>query len=49
MDLDLMITRMEIDLGEDFSTGKLMKKDVDAGQWIFILDSDSIQRSIINT
>jgi hypothetical protein len=49
MYLDLMITRMEIDLGEDFSTGKLIKKDVDAGQWIFILDSDSIQRSIINT
>jgi hypothetical protein len=32
MYLDLMITRMEIDLGEDFSTGKLIKKDVDAGQ-----------------
>jgi hypothetical protein len=29
MDLDLMITRMEIDLGEDFSIGKLIKQDVD--------------------
>jgi hypothetical protein len=49
MDLDLMITRTEIDLGEDFSTGMLIKKNIDAGQKIFILDSDSIQGPIIDT
>jgi hypothetical protein len=47
MYLDLMITQMEIDLGEDF-TGKLIKYNVDAGQWVFILDSDDIQRLIIH-
>jgi hypothetical protein len=31
MDLDLMITQMEINLGEDFSTGKLIKQNIDAG------------------
>jgi hypothetical protein len=48
MDLDLMITQMKIDLREDLSTGKLIKKNVDAGQWIFILDGDSIQGLVIN-
>jgi hypothetical protein len=48
-DLDLVITRMKIDLGKDFSTGKLIKKNVDAGQWIFILDGDGILRPVINT
>jgi hypothetical protein len=49
MDLDLMITRTEIDFGKDFSTGKLIKENVDAGQWIFVLDGDDIQRSAVNT
>jgi hypothetical protein len=48
-DLDLMITRMEIDLGKDFSTGKLIKENVDAGQWILVLDGDGIPRSLVNT
>jgi hypothetical protein len=48
-DLELMITRTKIDFGKDFSTGKLIEKNVDAGQRIFVLDSDGIQRSVINT
>jgi hypothetical protein len=48
-DLDLMITRTEIDLGKDFITGKLIKENVDAGQRIFVLDDDDIQRSVVNT
>jgi hypothetical protein len=40
---------MEINLGKDFSTGKLIKENVDAGQWIFILDGDGIQGSVVNT
>jgi hypothetical protein len=49
MDLDLMITRMKIDLGKYFSTSKLIKKNFDAVQWIFILDGDGIQGPVINT
>jgi hypothetical protein len=30
-DLDLMTTRTEIDFGKDFSTGKLIKENVDVG------------------
>jgi hypothetical protein len=48
-DLDLMITQMKIDLGKDLSTDKLIEKNVDAGQWIFVLDSDGIQRPVIHT
>jgi hypothetical protein len=48
-DLDLMITQMEIDLGKDSCIGKLIKENVDAGQWILILDGDNIQRSVVNT
>jgi hypothetical protein len=40
---------MEIDLRKDFSTDKLIKKNVDAGQWIFVLDGDGIQRLVVNT
>jgi hypothetical protein len=32
MDLNLMVTRMEIDLQKDLRTDKLIKMDVDAGQ-----------------
>jgi hypothetical protein len=40
---------MKIDLGEDFSADKLIKKNVDAGQRIFVLDGEGIQMSVINT
>jgi hypothetical protein len=40
---------MEIDLGEDCSTGKLIEKNVDAEQRILVLDSDDIRRPILNT
>jgi hypothetical protein len=48
-DLDLMITWTEINLRKDFSTGKLIKENVDTGQWIFVLDGDGIQRLVVNT
>jgi hypothetical protein len=44
-DLDLMITRTKVDLGKDFCTGKLIEKNVDAGQWIFVLDSDGYSKA----
>jgi hypothetical protein len=49
MDLNLMITRTEIDLGKDSSTDKLIKENVDAGQWVLVLDGDGIQRLVVNT
>jgi hypothetical protein len=49
VDLDLMVTQSKIDLGKDFSTGELIEKNIDARQWIFVLDSDDIQRPIVNT
>jgi hypothetical protein len=48
-DLDLMLTCTKINLVKDFSTGKLIEKNVDARQWIFILDGDGIQKLVINT
>jgi hypothetical protein len=49
MDLDLMITQTKIDLGKDFCTSMLIEKNVDAGQRIFVLDDDGIQRLVVNT
>jgi hypothetical protein len=48
-DLDLMVTRMEIDLQKYLCNGKLIKNDADAGQWVLVLNSDSIQGPIIDT
>jgi hypothetical protein len=48
-DIDLMITQMKIDLRKYFNTGKLIEKNVDAGQWIFVLDNDDIQKLVLNT
>jgi hypothetical protein len=42
MDLDLMVIWMEIDLRKDLCTGKLIKKDVDVGQRVLVLDGDDI-------
>jgi hypothetical protein len=49
VDRELMITRTKINLGKDFYTGKLIEQNVDAGQWIFVLDRDGIQRPVVNT
>jgi hypothetical protein len=42
MDFDLTITQIKIDLGKDFCTSKLIKKNIDAGQWILVLAGDNI-------
>jgi hypothetical protein len=47
-DLDLMITRMKIYLGEYLCTDQLIKQDINTREWIFVLDSDSIQRPMRN-
>jgi hypothetical protein len=44
-----MITQMKIDHGEDLRIVKLIKENVNAGQRIFVLDGDDIQRPVIHT
>jgi hypothetical protein len=46
--LDLMITRTKIDIRKDFCTDKFIEKNIDARQWIFVLDSDVIQKQVVN-
>jgi hypothetical protein len=42
MDLDLMVTRIEINLQKNVSTSKMIKKNVDAGQRVLVPDGDGI-------
>jgi hypothetical protein len=47
--LDLMITKTKVDLGENFGSSQLIKKNIDSGKRIFVLDGDYIERSVIHT
>jgi hypothetical protein len=40
---------MEIDLRKDSCTDKLIKENVDVGQWVLVFDGDGIQRPVVNT
>jgi hypothetical protein len=42
-------TRTKIDLGENFGSSQLIKKNIDAGKRIFVLDGYCIERSVVNT
>jgi hypothetical protein len=44
-----MISRMEIDRGKDSCISKLIKENVDVGQWILVLDRDGIQGPVVHT
>jgi hypothetical protein len=46
---DLVVTKTKIDLGEDFGSSQLIKKNVDSGKRIFVLDGYCIERSVVNT
>jgi hypothetical protein len=48
-DLNLMIVRVEINLGEHLDSRQLIKQDIDAWERILVLDGDCIQRSVIHT
>jgi hypothetical protein len=39
---------MKIDLRKYFCTGKLIEKNIDAGQQILVLDRDGIQKPVVN-
>jgi hypothetical protein len=47
--LDLVITRMKVNLREDFGSSQLIKKNIDSGKRVFVLDGDCIERSVIYT
>jgi hypothetical protein len=40
---------MKIDLGENFGSSQLIKKNIDSGKRIFVLDGHCIERSVIDT
>jgi hypothetical protein len=46
---DLMVTRMKVNLGENFSSSQLIKKNIDSGKRVLVLDGHCIERSIIHT
>jgi hypothetical protein len=45
---DLVVTKTKIDLGENFGSSQLIKKNIDSGKSIFVLDGYCIKRPIIN-
>jgi hypothetical protein len=48
-DFNLMIAGAEINLGEHLGFCQLIKQDVDAWEGVLVLDSDCIQRLVIQT
>jgi hypothetical protein len=48
MNLQLVITRMQIDLQEYTSTLKLNKEILNTGQWMLVHDGDCVQIPIID-
>jgi hypothetical protein len=44
-----MITRTEIDLGENSGPSQLIKKNINSGKRIFVLDGHRIEQSVIHT
>jgi hypothetical protein len=44
-----MITRTKVNLREDFGSSQLVKKNIDSGERIFVLDVDYIEWSVIYT
>jgi hypothetical protein len=47
--LDLVITRTKVNLREDFGSSQLIKKNIDSGKRVFVLDGDCIERWVIYT
>jgi hypothetical protein len=42
-----VVTRTKIDLGENFGSSQLIKKNIDPGKRIFVLDSYCIEQFVI--
>jgi hypothetical protein len=48
-DLDLMLARAKVYLGEYFGAHQLIKQYINVGQWILVLDGHRIERAVIDT
>jgi hypothetical protein len=46
---DLVVTRTKVDFGENFVSSQLIKKNINSGKRIFVLDGHCIKRPVINT
>jgi hypothetical protein len=46
---DLVVTRTKIDLGENFGSSQLIKKNIDLGKRIFVFDGYYIEWYVVNT
>jgi hypothetical protein len=46
---DLVVTSTKFDFGENFGSSQLIKKNINWGKRIFVLDGHCIKRSVINT
>jgi hypothetical protein len=46
---DLVVTRTKIDLGENFGSSQLIKKNINSRKRIFVLDGYCIEWSVVNT
>jgi hypothetical protein len=44
-----MVARAKVYLGEYLGSHQLIKQNINAGQWLFVLDSHRIERAVINT
>jgi hypothetical protein len=44
-----VITRTKINLGENFGSSQLIKKNINLGKRIFVLDGYCIEQSVVNT
>jgi hypothetical protein len=44
-----MITGTKVDLGENFGSSQLIKKNINAGKRIFVFDGYRIERFVVNT
>jgi hypothetical protein len=42
-----VITRTKIDLGENFGSSQLIKKNINSGKRIFVSDGHCIERSVV--
>jgi hypothetical protein len=46
---DLVVTRTKVNVGEHFGSSQLIKKNINSGKRIFVLDGHCIERSVVNT
>jgi hypothetical protein len=46
---DLMVTKTKINLGENSGSNQLIKKNIDSGKRIIVLDGHCFERFVINT